>query len=58
MAITSVDDAIAGMQPVPLVEGLLKVWSGAAWVSKPAKVWSGAAWNEKPVKVWNGSAWI
>ena len=37
---------------------LLKVWSGAAWVEKPAKVWTGSAWVEKPAKVWSGSAWV
>jgi len=36
----------------------LKVWSGSAWVAKPAKAWSGSAWAAKPVKVWSGSAWI
>lgn len=34
-----------------------KVWTGSAWVEKPAKVWSGSAWVAKPVKVWTGSAW-
>lgn len=38
--------------------GKAKVWSGSAWVEKPAKVWSGSAWVEKPIKVWNGSAWV
>lgn len=35
----------------------VKVWSGSAWVEKPAKVWTGSAWTQKPVKTWNGSAW-
>jgi hypothetical protein len=38
--------------------GRAKVWSGSAWVQKPAKVWSGSAWVAKPVKIWNGSAWV
>jgi hypothetical protein len=38
--------------------GRPKVWTGSAWVAKPAKVWSGSAWVEKPVKVWSGSAWV
>jgi hypothetical protein len=38
--------------------GLIKVWSGSAWVDKPVKVWTGAAWVQKPVKVWSGSAWV
>ena len=36
----------------------VKIWSGSAWVSKPAKVWSGSAWTQKPVKYWNGTAWV
>ena len=39
-------------------EGYVTVWSGSAWVRKPAKVWTGSAWVQKPVKVWNGSAWL
>jgi hypothetical protein len=35
----------------------VQVWTGGAWVEKPAKVWSGSVWMQKPVKVWNGSAW-
>jgi hypothetical protein len=35
----------------------VKVWSGSAWVEKPAKVWTGSAWTQKPVKTWSGSAW-
>jgi hypothetical protein len=37
--------------------GWPEVWSGSAWVKKPAKVWSGSAWVQKPVKVWTGSTW-
>lgn len=36
----------------------LKVWTGSAFVAKPAKVWTGSAWVEKPVKTWSGSAWV
>jgi hypothetical protein len=42
----------------PPAGGRLKVWSGTAWVEKPAKVWSGSAWVAKPVKFWNGTAWV
>jgi len=38
--------------------GLVGVWTGGAWVQKPAKVWTGSAWMQKPVKTWNGSAWV
>lgn len=37
--------------------GQVKVWTGAAWVEKPAKVWNGNAWVEKPVKAFDGSSW-
>jgi hypothetical protein len=42
---------------VPPPTGLLKVWSGSAWVARPAKVWSGTAWAEKTVRYWTGTAW-
>jgi hypothetical protein len=38
--------------------GLIKVWTGSAWVEKPVKVWTGSAWVAKPLKVWNGTAWV
>jgi hypothetical protein len=37
--------------------GILKCWTGAAWVAKTLKVWSGAAWAAKPLKRWDGSSW-
>jgi len=36
----------------------MDVWTGTAWVSKPAKVWTGSAWVPKPVKLWNGESWV
>ncbi len=42
----------------PATTGYVKVWTGAAWVEKPAKVWTGAAWVTKPAKYYNGSAWV
>ena len=49
--------AISFVAPSAAIPGV-KVWSGTAWVEKPAKVWTGSAWTPKPVKTWNGSAWI
>jgi hypothetical protein len=40
-----------------MTAGYAKVWTGSAWVEKPAKVWSGSAWVQKPVKFWDGSTW-
>jgi len=37
--------------------GQVKVWSGSAWLEKPAKVWNGSSWVEKPVKTRQGSEW-
>ena len=37
---------------VLLDAGKPKVWSGTAWVKKPAKVWNGSAWVAEPVKLW------
>jgi hypothetical protein len=42
----------------PSSEGLISVWTGAAWVEKPVKVWNGSSWINKPLKRWNGSSWI
>ena len=42
----------------PAGSGLIKVWSGSAWVEKPVKVWTGSAWVTKPLKRWNGTAWV
>jgi hypothetical protein len=44
--------------PPPAGGGLVKVWSGSAWIEKPVKVWTGAAWATKPLKSWDGSAWV
>lgn len=38
--------------------GLIKYWSGAAWLAKPIKYWNGSAWTQKPLKYWNGASWI
>lgn len=49
-------------KPAPSTgEGVVKTWSGSAWVSgKPVKEWSGSAWVVKPLKIWNSttSSWI
>jgi hypothetical protein len=37
--------------------GLLSVWSGTAWLSRPVLVWSGSDWVVKPAKRWSGIAW-
>lgn len=46
------------LSSAPPSGGLIKVWTGSAWVEKPVKVWTGSAWVQKPVKFWSGSAWI
>ena len=60
------DDGLAGQillqdyfpAPAPVSGGLIKVWTGLAWVLKPIKVWTGLAWIQKPLKRWTGSAWV
>lgn len=41
--------------------GVLKEWSGSAWVaSKPRKYWNGTTWVSKPAKYWSGvtNSWV
>jgi len=42
---------------ITTARGLIKVWTGSAWVLKPLKVWNGTAWVTKPIKIWNGTTW-
>lgn len=46
-----------GAAPVVSDAGYVPVWTGAAYVRKPAKTWTGAAWVIKPAKDWTGAAW-
>lgn len=48
---------VVGGTPPPLPSGM-SVWTGSAWVDKPAKVWTGSAWKDTAALRWNGSAWI
>lgn len=41
----------------PTRTGQPKVWSGSAWVVKPAKVWDGTTWVAHDMQAWNGSSW-
>lgn len=36
--------------------GILKRWTGLAWVKEPLKVYTGS-WVSKPLKVWDGLIW-
>lgn len=53
-----VRDEFFGVPPAPIGAGLIKVWTGAAWVEKPVKYWTGSAWVTKPVKFWTGAAFV
>lgn len=38
--------------------GLMKVWSGSAWVQHPVKVWTGSAWAIHPAKGFDSTSWV
>ncbi len=38
--------------------GILKRWTGAAWVKALLKIYTGGSWTAKPMKRWNGSSWV
>ena len=37
--------------------GILKRWTGSAWVKEPLKRYNGATWVDAVLKRWTGSAW-
>jgi len=37
--------------------GILKRWTGAAWVKAKLKTYLAGSWQTKPLKRWDGSAW-
>lgn len=42
----------------PSYDGILKRYSGAAWVKEPLETFLAESWQEKPLKRWNGAAWV
>jgi hypothetical protein len=42
----------------PPQRGLLSVWSGSDWLSRPVLVLIGTSWVAKPAKRWSGTAWL
>jgi len=40
----------------PLYYGILKRWTGSAWIKEPLKVFGGS-WQSKRLKRWNGTGW-
>lgn len=42
----------------PVYYGVLKRWTGAAWVPEPLKTWLGGTWQAKPLKRRDGSQWL
>ncbi len=42
----------------PTYYGILKRWTGAAWVKAKLLVRVGGAWVAKPLKRWTGAAWV
>ena len=41
----------------PTYYGILKRWTGAAWIKEPLRRWTGAAWVAAVLKRWDGAAW-
>lgn len=37
--------------------GILKRWTGAAWIKEPLKTYLAGSWQSKPLKRWDGSQW-
>lgn len=42
----------------PPTYGILKIWTGVAWIAKCLKVYLGGSWQQKPLKRWDGSGWL
>jgi len=42
----------------PTYYGILKRWTGAAWIKEPLKTWLASSWQSKPLKRWTGVAWV
>lgn len=38
--------------------GILKRWTGAAWVKAKLFEYNGASFVAKPLKMWSGSEWV
>jgi hypothetical protein len=39
-------------------DGILKRWTGAAWVKAKLKRWDGGAWVAAKLMRWTGAAWV
>lgn len=42
----------------PTYYGILKRWTGAAWVKEPLQTYLGGSWQSKPLKRWSGASWL
>lgn len=42
----------------PSYFGILKRWTGLAWVKEPLKTWLAGSWQAKPMKRWSGTEWL
>jgi hypothetical protein len=38
--------------------GILKRWTGAAWIKEPVKTWLADSWQSKSLKRWTGADWL
>ena len=44
--------------PTPLAGGLLRVWTDAAWVEKPARFFFQGEWLPALLRRWTGTQWV
>jgi len=51
------DPAIPNL-PLITAPGVLKCWTGTAWVKEPIKTWLAGSWQSKPLKRWTGTEWV
>jgi hypothetical protein len=49
--------AAEGTQPGGSYYGILKRWTGAAWVKAKLMRYNGATWVAAALKKWSGAAW-
>lgn len=55
---TIMEDWFFGTAGGPTYYGILKRWTGAAWVKEPLKTYLASTWQAKSLKRWDGAQWL